>query len=398
MRLSSSSEEIATASTSRSVKSAKFFTEPELFKFRIILNYIALRQIAGSNPNGASAEIRARSRPRGTLAGDVRSSSCRKELPGASMDKVKYRLNDPRLAPRRTKLEIPGWAGKREPRADGSREQVWHCVPFSEGAQYGIELFYPYDNELHVTTRDGKLLLEGDWGPAARRRRAVAAVPKFRRQFLHLPVAARPQGREGHGDPDRTASAVLYRSHRYRADRRSGAGAQLVADGVLTVFKAPAEGGTHIFRPNEPFAQIIVIPEEATFELEPMNEEESAERELQARRIYANRPNLSAGTEWTIVDRNGVRRHLPASPPRRQGEGAPGLSAQQTNRTRMVLLSSSHDAAARSVVAIDGGGDDGGGGDGDGDADDGGTTTMPRAIAVMMVMMVVVVVMINCAS
>ena len=80
------------------------------------------------------------------------------------MDKVKYRLNDPRLAPRRTRLEIPGWAGKREPRADGSREQVWHCVPFSEGAQYGIELFYPYDNELRVSTKDGRLILEADWG------------------------------------------------------------------------------------------------------------------------------------------------------------------------------------------------------------------------------------------
>lgn len=80
------------------------------------------------------------------------------------MQNVKYRLNDPRLAPRRTKLEIPGWAGKREPRADGSREQVWHCVPFSEAAQYGIELFYPYDNELRVSTRDGQLVLESDWG------------------------------------------------------------------------------------------------------------------------------------------------------------------------------------------------------------------------------------------
>jgi len=80
------------------------------------------------------------------------------------MQKIKYRLNDPRLAPRRTKLEIPGWAGKREPRANGSREQLWHCVPFSEGAQYGIELFYPYDNELHVSTRNGGLVLESDWG------------------------------------------------------------------------------------------------------------------------------------------------------------------------------------------------------------------------------------------
>src|ERR1700710_184536 len=82
------------------------------------------------------------------------------------MDKVKYRLNDPRLAPRRTKLQIPGWAGKREPRADGSHEQVWHCVPFSEGAQYGVEIFYPFDFELRATTRAGKLLIEGEFGPS----------------------------------------------------------------------------------------------------------------------------------------------------------------------------------------------------------------------------------------
>jgi hypothetical protein len=80
------------------------------------------------------------------------------------MNKVKYRLNNPRLVPRRTKLEIPGWAGKRNPRANGSQEQVWYCVPFSEGAQYGIELFYPYDFELHVSTKDSHLNIEADWG------------------------------------------------------------------------------------------------------------------------------------------------------------------------------------------------------------------------------------------
>ena len=79
------------------------------------------------------------------------------------------------------------------------------------------------------------------------------------------------------------------------------------------VFKAPAEGRTHIFRPGEPFAQIIVIPEEANFELERMNEEEASERELQSRRIYANRPKLAGETEWTsstdtVFD--GTYRHL----------------------------------------------------------------------------------------
>ena len=81
------------------------------------------------------------------------------------MNIVKYRTREPGLRPRRTKLEIPGWAGGREPRADGSHEYVWHCLPFSEGAQYGIELFYPYENELHVTTRDSKLIFDGDFGP-----------------------------------------------------------------------------------------------------------------------------------------------------------------------------------------------------------------------------------------
>ena len=56
-----------------------------------------------------------------------------------------------------------------------------------------------------------------------------------------------------------------------------------------------------------------MIPEEAVFELEPMGEEEAAERELQSRRIYANRPKLSAGTEWTSTTDtvfDGTYRHL----------------------------------------------------------------------------------------
>jgi hypothetical protein len=69
------------------------------------------------------------------------------------MQEIKFRLVNPRLKPRRTKLEMPGWAGKPEPRTDGSHEYAWHCVPFTEGAQYGIEIFYPYENELHVTKR-----------------------------------------------------------------------------------------------------------------------------------------------------------------------------------------------------------------------------------------------------
>jgi hypothetical protein len=232
---------------------------------------------------------------------------------GAIMTKVKYRLNNPRLAPRRTKVEIPGWGGDREPRASGSHEQVWHCVPFSEGAQYGIELFYPYDNELHVTTRDGHLVLESDWGEAPD---PGLQWPPFRNfgdafytyQLLldfkvdkGMAIRTEPHPRF-YTDPTATvpiAVPALVRNWWPMV--------------FFCVFKAPAEGRTHIFRPGEPMMQVIVIPEEAAFELEPMDRDEAAERELQSRRIYASRSNLAKSSEWisstdTVFD--GTYRHL----------------------------------------------------------------------------------------
>ena len=81
------------------------------------------------------------------------------------MQEVKYRLVNAGLQPRRTKLEMPGWAGKPAPRTDGSHEYAWHCAPFTEGAQYGIEIFYPYQNELHVSKKNGEWIFDGDFGP-----------------------------------------------------------------------------------------------------------------------------------------------------------------------------------------------------------------------------------------
>jgi hypothetical protein len=65
------------------------------------------------------------------------------------------------------------------------------------------------------------------------------------------------------------------------------------------VFKSPTDGGTHIFRPNEPFAQLTVVPEEYEFTLVEMSLEEAAERELQSRRIYKSRATLSKDSQWT---------------------------------------------------------------------------------------------------
>jgi hypothetical protein len=226
---------------------------------------------------------------------------------------VKMRYREPALAPRRTKLEIPGWAGEREPRADGSHEQVWHCLPFSEGAQYGIELFYPYANELRVSTKDGRLILDGDFGPDPETGVQWPPFRNFGDQFYtyQLLLDIDP----GEGWAIRTEPHPRFYSD--RTDTVPIAVPALVRNWwpmlFFTVFKAPAEGRSHIFRPGEPMAQIIVLPEEANFELAEMTEEERADRELRSRRIHAARSTLSAETQWrsrthTVFD--GTYRHM----------------------------------------------------------------------------------------
>jgi hypothetical protein len=230
------------------------------------------------------------------------------------MQIVKYRLFEPGLRPRRTKLELPGWGGAKAPRADGSHEQPWHCAPFSESAQYGIEVFYPFKNELHVTMRDGRLALDGDFGPAPD---SDLQWPPFRRfgemyytyQILidiqvgtDWAIRTEPHPRYYTDPTDSVPLAVpaMLRTHWWPMMS-------------FMVFKAPPEGRTHIFRPGEPMFQIIIIPVEADFELQEMTEEEAAERELRGRRIHASRDTLAEETKWTsstdtVFD--GTYRHL----------------------------------------------------------------------------------------
>jgi hypothetical protein len=211
---------------------------------------------------------------------------------------VKYRLLEPRLSPRRTKLEVPGWAGQREPRKDGSHEYAWHCVPFSESARYGIELFYPFDNELRVTTQEGQLILEGDFGPDPGTGVQWPPFRNFGYQFYTYQILLDLKVEEGFA----TRIEPHPRLYTDQTDTVPIAVPALLRRWWpmmnFAVFKSPAEGRTHIFRPGEPFAQVLVIPAEIDLELVEMDEEEAAERELQSRRIYASRDTLSANTRW----------------------------------------------------------------------------------------------------
>ncbi len=214
------------------------------------------------------------------------------------MPTVKYRAYDPRLQPRRTRLEVPGWAGLQEPRADGSGEYPWHCVPFSEAARAGLELCYPYEEELRVSTRGGALMFETGEGRALQPGGEGPPFRSFGRQYFtfrsSIDLRVEPEW------------AIKIETHPSFYSDATGT-APIAVPAILhawwpmvnfLVFKSPAEGQTHVFRPGMPFVLVTVVPAEQSVEVAPMPVEEAAERELMSRRIYASRATLAQGTHW----------------------------------------------------------------------------------------------------
>ena len=215
------------------------------------------------------------------------------------MHTVTFRLANPGICPRRTKLQVPGWAGPAQPRRDGSHEQVWHCMPFTEGAQYGIEVLYPYQNELRVTKRNGVVHLDGDFGPAPDDDLQWPPFRRFGENFytyqLLLDLNAGP------------GWAVRSEPHpRFYADTSDTV--PIAVPALLrtewwpmisfVVFKAPPEGKVHIFRQGEPMMQFLIVPAELEIQLSEMSADEEAEREVRARRIHASRDTLGLDSRW----------------------------------------------------------------------------------------------------
>jgi hypothetical protein len=230
------------------------------------------------------------------------------------MPTLKYRLHGHRPPPQPIQLQIPGWGGAQQPRADGSHEQPWHCTPFTESARYGVEALYPFDEELRVTKQRGQVRLEADWGEPVNPELMWPPFRTFGEDYYSYQISldlAAPPGwavrTEPHPryftDPTNTtplAVPALIRSEWWPMM-------------FFCIFKAPPEGATHIFRKGEPFISFIVLPAEPELALQPMSEEEAAERELRARRVAASRDALAAGTRWTSTTHtvfDGAYRHM----------------------------------------------------------------------------------------
>jgi hypothetical protein len=216
------------------------------------------------------------------------------------MPTLKYRLHGRRRPPQPIQLAIPGWGGAQQPRADGSHEQPWHCTPFSESARYGVEILYPFDEELRVTKYRGRVRLEAAWGEPVDPDMNWPPFRSFGEDYYSYQIALDLEAPVGWAvrtephpryftDPTNTtplAVPALIRSEWWPMM-------------FFCIFKAPPKGVTHIFRKDEPFMSVILVPAEPELDLQPMTEEEDAQREMRARRVAASRDTLATGTRWT---------------------------------------------------------------------------------------------------
>jgi len=196
---------------------------------------------------------------------------------------IKYRAYQKALAPRPIRMKVPGWGGSPEKMEDGSEPQPWHCLPFTEGSTYGLELVYEYDNECHVVNDNGLVYFEWDFarepGCKLEGSEFITFFPKNASKFYAYNTSLDIIPPAGH--------VIRTEPHpRFFTDDSGATPLSLIGNvqsewwpkKFFVVFRAPPPGARHIFRKGEPYVQLLFVPRRAGYEPTPMSDEEAAPR------------------------------------------------------------------------------------------------------------------------
>jgi hypothetical protein len=195
---------------------------------------------------------------------------------------IKYRTWFKGSPPQKIKLQVPGWAGDQG-YSNGSKPQPWHCKPFVDGSTYGLELVYPFSNECVIRTNENEVVtFEGDFTDDE----AYCGVkmPPFMSFAPHhygftssLDIMT-PPGIVTRIEPhpkfytDRTGTVPIPVPGHIQSEWWSRI--------FFIAFKSPLPGQYHIFRPGEPYAQLLFVPKEINYDIKPMTAEEAAKRSV----------------------------------------------------------------------------------------------------------------------
>lgn len=195
---------------------------------------------------------------------------------------LKYRTWYNGVAPSPIKLDIPGWAGLPNKHTNGDKPMPWHCIPFVEGSTYGLELYYPFEGECVVSLdENGNVKFEGDFSEDAKNVSNISFPPFLSFSPGHFGMTSAVDIQAPDGYILRTEPHPRY----YTDD--TGVVPCCVPGHLQTewwpkiffvVFKNPIKGQKIIFKKNEPYGQILVLPKKVNYEVVKMSYQEMTDR------------------------------------------------------------------------------------------------------------------------
>jgi hypothetical protein len=218
---------------------------------------------------------------------------------------IKYRTWYKGVPPRPIKLEIPGWSGQQNKHKTGDQPQPWHCLPFVEGSTYGLELIYPFETECHVKNVEGKIVFEGDFTEEQKTLSGVSLPPFscFAPGHFGMTSGLDIKVPEDH--------ILRLEPHpRFYTDSSNTVPCCIVGHLqtewwpriFFVVFKNPSPGQTLIFRKNEPYGQILILPKKIEYKIKKMSAAEELLR-IENDKIIDQHARKISNYEW--VDHAG---------------------------------------------------------------------------------------------
>lgn len=212
--------------------------------------------------------------------------------------RVKYRTWYQGNPPKPIKLQIPGWAGQDHSPMEAGKIQPWQCPPFTEGNTYGLELTYPFDTECHIRVVDGQVRFEGDFTEELKK------VASF-----NIPLPPFKSFSPGYFGMTSCLDIDIPEGYILRIEPHP----RFYTDDTWTVpaaipghiqpqwwtkiffvaFKYPRPGQTYIFRKNEPYAQLLILPKKVSYDIKEMTPEEIEERQKRDWQITQHAQKIS---------------------------------------------------------------------------------------------------------